>query len=130
LPTYRIPKDEVVVTAIARVTAARHLIPSQRQLRRLVAKALRGEENYRVSGARVRRLAIDSGLVSLQIICRESAEKTRTMVRCPVCGERVRRVRNMTVWGGTVTLGFRCPTCGYWTGLRRRIPTRYVFTRR
>ena len=36
----------------------------------------------------------------------------------------------MTVFGGTVTLGYRCSRCGYWTGLRKRVPTRYVFTRR
>jgi len=32
--------------------------------------------------------------------------------------------------GGTVTLGYRCERCKYWTGLKRRVPTRYIFTRR
>ena len=82
-----------------------------------------------MGGARVRRLVIDSGLVGVEIHARESEEK-KGLTRCPVCGERVKKLKNMTVFGGTVTLGFKCPRCGYWSGLRRRIPTRYVFRRR
>ncbi len=129
MPEYRIPSDEVVRAALARVFQTRHEVPSQRQLKRLVERDLRGAENFRVGEERVRHLAIDSGLVGLQIHTRESEQK-RGLTKCPVCGERVKRVKNMTVFGGTVTLGFRCPKCGYWSGLKRRIPTRYVFTRR
>ena len=63
---------------------------------------------------------------TLEIHAREANEK-RGLTKCPVCGERVKRLKNMTVFGGTVTLGFKCPKCGYWSGLRRRVPTRYVF---
>ncbi len=54
----------------------------------------------------------------------------KAQVKCPVCGARLRKVRNMTVFGGTVTLGYRCDRCRYWTGLRKRVPTRYIFTRK
>ena len=102
---------------------------SQRALKRLVEKDLRGEEVYRVGGPRLRQIAIDSGRLGLEIHCRETDEK-KSMVKCPVCGQRLTRVRNMTVFGGTVTLGYRCSRCGYWTGLKKRVPTRYIFTRR
>lgn len=128
MPDYRIPSEEQIRAAIARVFQTRHEVNSQRALRRLVEKDLRGAENFRVGGERVRHIAIDSGLVVLQIHTREADQK-RGLTKCPVCGERVKRLKNMTVWGGTVTLGFKCPKCGYWSGLRRRVPVRYVFTR-
>lgn len=129
MPEYRIPKDERVRASIERVFSTRHVVNSQRQLKRLVEKDLRTEEVFRVGEPRLRQITIESGLVNLEIHCRETAER-RSLVRCPVCGERLRRVRNMTVFGGTVTLGYRCSRCGYWTGLKKRVPTRYIFTRR
>ena len=129
MPEYRIPSDDRVRASLARVFSTRHAVNSQRQLKRLVEKDLKGEEDFRVGEPRLRQIAIDSGRLDLEIHCRETGER-RSLVRCPVCGERLRRVRNMTVFGGTVTLGYRCARCTYWTGLKKRVPTRYVFTRR
>ena len=129
MPEYRIPSDDRVRASLARVFSTRRAVNSQRQLKRLVEKDLKGEEDFRVGEPRLRQIAIDSGRLDLEIHCRETGER-RSLVRCPVCGERLRRVRNMTVFGGTVTLGYRCARCTYWTGLKKRVPTRYVFTRR
>ena len=129
MPTYRIPSDERVRQSLARVFSTRHFVDSQRKLKQLVEKDMKGDERYRVGEPRLRLLAIDSGLVDLEIHCRDT-EEMRSLVKCPVCGERLKKVRNMTVFGGTVTLGYRCDRCKYWTGLKRRVPTRYVFTRR
>jgi len=129
VPAYRIPKDDQVLAALRRATAVRPTVDSQRKLKRLVDKELRGEESFRVGEERVRHLAIDSKLFDLRILTRET-EQRKSFVKCPVCTSRLRRLRNMTVFGGTVTLGYRCETCGYWTGLRRRVPVRYVFTRK
>lgn len=84
---------------------------------------------YRVSEPRARRLAFDSDLVDMEIECRETHE-LRSLFKCPVCGRRLKMVKNMTIFGGTVTLGYTCPHCPYWTGIHRRVPTRYIFTRR
>src|SRR2546422_1753827 len=111
------------------VSQTRHEVSSQRALKRLIEREVRGSENFRVGEERIRRLAIESGLTRLEIHAREANEK-RGLTKCPVCGERVKRLKNMTVFGGTVTLGFKCPKCGYWSGLRRRVPTRYVFHRK
>ena len=129
VPHYHIPDDKQVAEALQRVLSTKRFVDSQRQLKRLVERELQGEDVYKVGEVRIRHAAIDSGLIDLAIHCRESG-KTRTMVKCPVCTARLKRVRNMTVFGGTVTLGYHCSRCGYWTGIRHRIPTRYVFTRR
>lgn len=126
---YRIPKDEAVMRAIERVTSTRRLVTSQRQLKRLVESDMLGEEVMKVGEERLRHLAISSGLFELQILCRDT-ERMKSLVKCPVCGERLKKVRNATVFGGTVTLGYTCKRCGYWTGLKRRVPTRYIFTRK
>lgn len=129
MSSYRIPADQVVRDALARILAARHQVTSQRQLKRLVERDLKGDEKYRVGGRRLRLAAIDSGLADLEIRTRETIER-KSQVKCPVCGARLGKVRNMTVFGGTVTLGYRCGKCHYWTGLRKRVPTRYIFTRK
>jgi len=129
MPSYRIPSDARIRESLARILSTRQIVDSQRKLKQLVDKDLRGDEKYRVGEPRLRLLAIESGLVNLEIRCRDTQEM-RSLVRCPVCGERLKKVRNMTVFGGTVTLGYRCGRCKYWTGLKRRVPTRYVFTRR
>jgi len=129
MPAYRIPSDARVQESIARVLSTRQIVESQRKLKYLVEKDLKGDERYRVGEPRLRLIAIESGLVDLEIRCRDTPQM-RSLVKCPVCGERLKKVRNMTVFGGTVTLGYRCGRCKYWTGLRRRVPTRYIFTRR
>ena len=129
MPTYRIPSDDRVRGSLVRVFSTRQMVDSQRWLKQLVERDLKGDERFRVGEPRLRLLAIESGLVDLEIRCRDTTEM-RSLVRCPVCGERLKKVRNMTVFGGTVTLGYRCGRCKYWTGLRRRVPTRYVFHRK
>ena len=129
MPSYRIPKDEQVLAALRRATDLKPTVDSQRKLKRLVDKELRDEEGFRVGEERLRRLAIDSKWFDLRILTRET-ERKKAITKCPVCDARLGRLRNMTVFGGTVTLGYRCATCGYWTGLKRRVPVRYTFVRR
>jgi hypothetical protein len=129
MPSYRIPNDHRVVESLRRILSTRQIVDSQRKLKQLVEKDLKGDDKFRVGEPRLRILAIESGLVNLEIRCRDTPEM-RSLIKCPVCGNRLRKVRNMTVFGGTVTLGYRCDRCKYWTGLKRRVPTRYIFTRR
>jgi DNA-directed RNA polymerase subunit RPC12/RpoP len=51
----------------------------------------------------------------------------RPLARCPVCGGSLRPIRNQTLLGDEVTLGYRCGRCSYWTHLKRRVPVRYQF---
>jgi len=125
--SYRIPSKEVLADAISAVLQKRPMVGSQRKLTQLVLKKLRSiEKDYTASEERIRRVAIDSGAAKIEIHCRESEEKSRYS-RCPVCGSKMRRIRNETIFGGTVTLGYKCTRCPYWTGLQLRVPVRYVF---
>lgn len=124
---YRIASDEQILDALKKVLARRRMIDSQRSLKKLVEAQI--ENDFRVGEVRLRHLAIESRLINLETICRESPLR-KALVKCPVCDYRLNKVRNLTVFGGTVTLGYKCKKCGYWSGLRKRIPTRYIFTRR
>jgi len=125
---YKIPEDAQVLEAIRTALGQRGIVNSQRKLTALVRQELRRQDpEFAVGGERVRRLAIEGTLATLVIHCRDSDERT-TAGDCPVCGSKMKRVRNITVYGGTVTLGYTCPRCHYWTGVHQRIPVRYVFT--
>jgi prepilin signal peptidase PulO-like enzyme (type II secretory pathway) len=126
---YRIPKDEQILEALERVFEKRRVVNSQRGLKQLVEKELDSKKKYGVGEVRIRHLTIGIPWLEMEIHYRESAEK-RAPYKCPVCKSKLKKVRNLTVFGGTVTLGFKCETCGYSSGLKRRIPIRYVFTRR
>ncbi|HUS56939.1 MAG TPA: hypothetical protein VMY17_02860 [Thermoplasmata archaeon] len=124
---YRIPSDTEEVEAIRDVLRSHGVINSQRKLTELVLVSLRRHDSdYTVSEGRVRHLAIENELAVIDIRCRDTRKRTAAGA-CPVCGGRTKRIKNLTVYGGSVTMGYRCSTCGYWTGLKCRVPTRYVF---
>src|SRR5256712_12931639 len=129
MPSYRIPSDDRVRDSVGRVFSPRPMVDSQRRLKQLVEKDLKGDEKYRVGEPRLRLLAIGSGLVDLEIRCRDT-EEMRSLIKCPVCGARLKKVRNMTVYGGTAALGERREWGTDWDGPRRREANRDVFSRR
>src|SRR5437870_13409463 len=123
MPSYRIPSDDRVRDSLVRVFSTRPMVDSQRRLKQLVEKDLKGDEKYRVGEPRLRHLAIESGLVDLEIRCRDT-EEMRSLIKCPVCGARLKKVRNMTVYGATVSPGYRCDRGADWHGLRPPGPAR------
>ncbi len=129
MPGYHIPSKRRVLRALKQVLGKRRVISSQRELKALLERVMAKDGDYLVSGPRARKIAYGSGLVGMEIECRETHE-LKSLFNCPVCGHRLKLVKNMTVFGGTVNLGYRCEYCPYWTGLKRRVPTRYIFTRK
>ncbi|RLF37526.1 MAG: hypothetical protein DRM99_00015 [Thermoplasmata archaeon] len=125
--SYYIPSDEQVEKSLIKVLKKNRTIPSQNKLKDLVTKELTTKKRKTgLTGYRLRKIALNSGLVKLEIHTREGDPK-RIMNKCPVCDSTLKRVKNLTIWGGEVTIEFRCTHCGYWTGKKKRIPTRYVF---
>ena len=125
--SYHIPSDDKIKAALENVLKKFRTVQSQHKLTKLVKKELdTKKEKFGVSGSRLRNIAINSNFVKLEIHSREGDPK-KLMAKCPVCGSTLKRVKNLTIWGGEVTIEFRCPNCGYWTGKKKRIPTRYVF---
>src|SRR2546430_17736794 len=129
MPSYRIPNDDRIRDSLVRVFSTRPMVDSQRKLKQLVEKDLKGDEKYRVGEPRLRLLAIDSGLLDLEIRCRDTDEM-RSLIKCPVCGARLKKVRNMTVYGGNVSPWDRRERCKNLSRLERCAPTRDHFSRR
>ena len=125
---YRMPSDTEVIEAIKDALQRHGVINSQKKLTELVLVELhRHDSEYSVSEERIRKLVIEHGLAGMEMRCRETAKKS-SAGSCPVCGGRTERIKNLTVYGGTVTSGYKYRTCGYWTGLQRRVPVLYIFT--
>ena len=126
----RRPGDELVTYALRRVMASAGTVNSQTKLLEMVNRELaKGDPLYRVGAQRLRRLCATSGFCTMEVRARKD-EETVAGGPCPVCGAELRRVKNRTLFGGTVTLEYRCARCAYWTGKEKRVPTRYVFTLR
>ena len=125
--SYHIPSDEQIENALKKVLTKFRTVHSQTKLKKLVTKELNSKKKtFGVSGNRLRDIAISSNFVKLEIHSREGDPK-KVMTKCPVCSSSLKRVKNLTIWGGEVTIEFRCNRCRYWTGKKKRIPTRYVF---
>jgi len=125
--TYHIPSDDRIKKAVKKVFLKYYSVSSQHKLKNLVEKELRTKKKqFHVSEHRLRNIVLKSGLVDIEIHSREG-DPHKILNRCPVCNNPLQRVKNLTIWGGKVTIEFRCPKCGYWTGKKKRIPTRYVF---
>ncbi|KYK21106.1 hypothetical protein AYK25_03775 [Thermoplasmatales archaeon SM1-50] len=124
---YHIPSDNEVRGAVRKVFQKYHTVTSQHKLKKFVEKELRTKKNkFHVSVQRLRMLVINSGLAHVEIRTREG-NPDKILHKCPVCGGSLQRVKNQTIYGGEVTLEFRCDVCGYWTGKKKKIPTLYVF---
>ncbi|UCG68849.1 MAG: hypothetical protein JSV09_13810 [Thermoplasmata archaeon] len=127
---YKIPQDDEVLRAIKNVMNRQGVVNSQTKLKELVERDLHvTDKDYHVSPRRLRVLALSSDDVRVEIHCRESDTK-KGISKCPVCNHKLKLVKNKTIFDGVVIIGHECTHCPYWTGLKRRIPTRYVFTTR
>jgi DNA topoisomerase IB len=124
---YHIPSDEQLEKAVIKVLKKYRTIDSQNKLKKYVFKELKTKKKkYGVTGARIRKIALKSNSINLEINTREGDPK-KVMTKCPVCDGSLKKLKNLTIWGGEVTIEFRCSNCKYWTGKKKRIPTRYVF---
>lgn len=122
--------DEDVLAAAGRVLRERRTVRSQRLLGELVAAELRREHpEAAIAPARVRRLVAGAPFCRLDFRARRGPRE-KPLYSCPVCRGPVRRVKNLTLFGGEVTLVLRCTRCSYRTGKEKLIPTLYVFHHR
>jgi len=125
--SYQIASDQAVSNAIVTVLNKYRSIYSQKRFKELVEKELQKNTNqYRVSGSRLRYLSLQTGNVRIEIHSREG-DPQKIMNKCPVCMHSLQRVKNLTIFGGEVTIQLRCLHCGYWTGKKKRIPYLYIF---
>ena len=124
---YHIPSDEDILGAVEKVFQKSHTVTSQHTLKILVEKELQlKKKQFHVSEHRLRTLVLNTGLVQVEIRTREG-DPDKILHKCPVCAGPLQRVKNQTIYGGEVTIEFRCDLCGYWTGKKKKIPTLYIF---
>jgi hypothetical protein len=124
---YKVPSDQEVVDAINTVMARDHIIRSQTEFQSQVHEELKAKDpDFTITGERLRKIALDKAGLTIEIQGRE-VESDRAISRCPVCRSPLKAMKNITIYGGTVTLGFKCTKCPFWTGKKRRVPTRYTF---
>ena len=129
--SHKIPGDEDVLTASQRVILRFGTINSQQQLKVLVQQELNGiDPLYHVSGPRVRSLALKSKFIRCEIKYRSWPDHKTELKRCPVCNSPVHKIKNKTLTGKTITIGFKCNTCPYHTDIPIQIPARYIFSAR
>jgi hypothetical protein len=125
---YRLPSDERLVEAVEEALVRHPIVDSQRALADHVRAILHeADPDYRVSGERVRRVAVREGLAEVRVETGTTDEDPRDA--CPVCETELEAVENRTLDGGRTVVGTRCPACGYSTGARHEVPLRYEFNR-
>ena len=128
--SYRIPRDAEIVKAIENVLVRNPHIRSQSELTRLVSEELFFmDQEYRVSGNRIRKVGIRNKLFTLDIRYARS-DRRNDSGKCPVCGNDLESVRNRTLEGGTVELMKTCKVCGYAGRADAEKPARYIIERR
>lgn len=127
--SYRIPDEGRVAEAVFAVMYRNQQVRSQREMADLVRRELdRDGEGYRISGERIRRIAVNRGLLQL-VIEYSGADGGEPPDVCPVCRNRMSPVMNATLDGGEVEVGRRCTACPYAADSARRVPGRYTFVR-
>lgn len=121
-------RDEEVVAVLVKVMLDEGTVASQTRLAQLVNRQL-SKRGMRVTGERVRVLAVKSGLVGVTMRARTDGP-TPELERCPVCRSKLKRTANRTLAGATTPTGYKCTTCPWWTGRDLRVPSHYVFQAR
>jgi hypothetical protein len=131
MPKYKIPSDEEALSAIYAAVSNAGEIESQHCFKELVQRELvRLNPQYRLGAKKLRLLSFRSGYVKIQIHTREDGRRdSKNLKSCPVCGGRLKKQKNKTIYGGKITLGFNCPKCSYTTGIKYRRPVRYIFSK-
>ncbi len=123
----KIPPEEVVAEKVREIVSSGEGFMTQTLLLREVRKALRKiDEDYVISPRRMRRIALRHG-VKVDIEYRQTDRPLGKLKSCPVCGGELKVIRNVTLDGGIVPFGVKCPLCGYWSGNPKRVPGKYVF---
>ncbi len=126
--SYKIPSEKDVGKIIVKVLKVRGVIESQSELNREVLKHLkRLNKNFKLTPKRMRRIALKTSKVKIEIRCKLTDKIVEDMKVCPVCGGKMEKITNATLEGKKIAIGFKCRVCPYWTGKNLRVPIRYTF---
>ena len=126
--SYKIPSEKEVGKIIIKVLKVRGVIESQAELTKEVLKHLkRINKDFKLTPKRMRRIALKTSKVRIEIRCKITDRIVQDMKVCPVCGGKMEKITNTTLEGEKISIGFKCSFCPYWTGKNLRVPIRYSF---
>ena len=99
---YQIPSDTQLIVALKTVLKKHRTVSSQNLLRKLVTEELNKEEKlFGVHVERLRKLVLSKHIATVEIHSREGDPK-KSFAVCPVCNHTLKRVKNLTIWGGVI----------------------------
>ena len=125
---YRIPSEDEIREIVLKILKRRGVVESQAELLSEVKKHLiRRGKDLKISGKRLRRIAVHMPEVEVEIRCKTTEREVDDMRTCPVCGEEMEKITNLTLDGQKIIVGFKCTFCSFWTGRKLRVPRRYIF---
>ena len=128
---YKIPDDSQLIETLGKVFIKNQTVKSQNELSRLTnAELVKIDPEFRVSGERLRVLALENGLASVEITYHDSKRRESPPEVCPVCHHELRSIKNSTLEGGTVEIKRKCTFCPYAASTLGSVPGRYTFIRR
>lgn len=124
-----IADDQSIIDAARRVMQTRPRIECQGTFANLVLEELKREdESIRASPARIRKVAVSSGAVKVEIEYRET-DRVDLPEICPVCGNGMSPVYNGTLDGKIVEIKRNCTVCSFSVGKKVLTPGKYIFVR-
>lgn len=128
--SYKIPDDDKLAEAIFIVMYRNQQVRSQSEMITMVRMELnKSDDQYRVSGERIRRIAINRKMLQLVIEYNKS-NITDLPDICPVCKNILSSIMNTTLDGNTVEVNKKCTACPYSIGVKKHTPGRYTFIRK
>lgn len=121
---YKVPKEEELRKAIYHVLKKSGAFSSLYSLRNGVVEELKKmDKEYTVSLSRVKVVAARSGFVKIDV---KKKHEKKDWESCPVCGNHTKEVKNMSLLGDRVVVGYRCELCGY-KSKKNEGPLQYAF---
>jgi len=121
---YKIPKEEEVRKAIYKALRKYNSFSSLNKLRHAVLAELeKMDREYTISIRRTRILAARAGFVKVKAKKRHGRKRFE---KCPICGGKLREIKNLSLLGEEVVVGYKCNLCKY-KGKINEVPVRYSF---
>lgn len=121
---YKIPKEEEIRRAIYKAMRKHNSFSSLTSLRKGIIEELhKMDNNYTISLKRARILTARSGFVKINV---KNSEGEKKFSKCPVCNGKLKEIRNLSLTGKEIIIGYICTLCGY-RGNINEFPVRYSF---
>lgn len=123
----KIPRNDLVISAIKEVLKRRRVVESQEDLSFLALQELRKQDkDYVLSPRRVKNLALKIPNIEIKAKTKKMPKLTK-LERCPVCGKKISKIYGKNLLDQRIQIGYICKSCGYTTDLEALMPMKYIF---